>query len=443
MPKDSKGFVGRETILECTCNSAKAPVKWFLNNQKLDIGEKYFIESDTSGKKILRIQNSTEADSGTYSCKISTNDEVTTTKLNVVEATYKFMRVLRSMRINETEKILLECELDDGSADVTWYKNGVEITKDKHMDIQVDGKKRRLIIRKSKLDDEAKYVCKAKGDETEAEVLVEPLNRFKKKLKDIRTFENKKVVMEVELTDNRAQLIWLKNGKEIKHDAPGVQFKFHDDKHMLILNSCVLDDSGEYTAMINENIKTTCKLIVDECERPPVIKLDETDFTGHAGKPFTIEIPYNVPGTRTSDVVAKLLKNGQPVNPKDIEVQVKPDKVVLYLKNPVREQTDKYQFKLGNDEGENVKDLNITVLDVPKPPEGPLVISDVFKDRCKLKWRETPDTGGLPLLHYVIEKQDPSARGGWSEVGTSETCEFNAEGLAPNKNYLFRVKAGM
>lgn len=89
LAKESKGFVGCETILECTCNSSKAPVKWFRNDQKLEIGEKYFIESDTSGKKILRIQNCVEADSGTYSCKISTNEETTTTKLNVVEPTYK------------------------------------------------------------------------------------------------------------------------------------------------------------------------------------------------------------------------------------------------------------------------------------------------------------------------------------------------------------------
>lgn len=56
-------------------------------------------------------------------------------------------------------------------------------------------------------------------------------------------------------------------------------------------------------------------------------------------------------------------------------------------------------------------------------------------DKCKLNWNPTPDTGGLPLLHYVIEKQDPSARGGWSEVGTSETCDFQVTDLTPNKEY--------
>jgi len=441
LAKDSKGFVGHETILECTCNSSKAPVKWFRNNQKLEIGEKYFIESDTSGKKILRIQNCTEDDSGTYSCKIATNEEeVTTTKLQVVEPSYKFMRVLRSIRINETQKINLECEVDYAEAEVFWEKDGVPVKPNKHIDIQVDGKKRRLVIRKSKLEDEGKYIAKTKGDTTEAEVLVEPLNRFKKGLKDIKTFENEKVVFEVELTDNRASLIWLQNGKEIK-SSNDVQFKFHDDKHMLILNSCKLEDAGEITCMINENIKSTCKFTVLEREHKPSIKFDETDVIGHADKPFTVEIPYSVAGTRVSEVQAKLLRNGQPA--KDVEVQVKPDKVVLYFKKPVREQSDKYQFELSNDSGKEIKELNVNILDVPKPPEGPLEISNIFKDRCHLKWKPSPDTGGIPLLPegYIIEIQDPKSKGGWSQIAATPNCEFDVTGLTPNKQCNFRIRA--
>lgn len=104
---------------------------------------------------------------------------------------------------------------------------------------------------------------------------------------------------------------------------------------------------------------------------------------------------------------------------------------------------------------------------MPKPPQGPLEVTNIFKDKCKLKWKESPETGkffliyllnyliianllkhiyllktgGLPLLHYVIEKQDPSARGGWSEVGTSETCDYEVTGLTPGKEVKFRIKA--
>lgn len=41
----------------------------------------------------------------------------------------------------------------------------------------------------------------------------------------------------------------------------------------------------------------------------------------------------------------------------------------------------------------------------------------------------------------MIEKADPAARGGWLEIGTSETCDFDVTNLVPNKEVKFRVKA--
>jgi hypothetical protein len=38
-------------------------------------------------------------------------------------------------------------------------------------------------------------------------------------------------------------------------------------------------------------------------------------------------------------------------------------------------------------------------------------------------------------------KLDQAARGGYSEVGTSETCELDVTGLIPNKDYKFRIVA--
>lgn len=171
--KDLNGFTGRETILECACNSAKAPVKWYRGEDRLEIGQKYFIEEDGQ-KKFLRIQNSDPEDSGKYSCRIINTDEITTCDVTITDQMFKFIRVLRSIRVNELNEIVLECEIDETYAPVTWYKDGVEIKPgDKRVKLEVDGRKRRLIIKKSKVDDEGKYLCKTRGDETESEVLVE------------------------------------------------------------------------------------------------------------------------------------------------------------------------------------------------------------------------------------------------------------------------------
>lgn len=166
------------------------------------------------------------------------------------------------MRVNESDTITLECEVDDWEAPVQWSFNGQDIKKDKHYDIQVDGRKRRLIIKKCKLADEGKYLARTKGDETESEVLVEPANRFKKKLADVHTIEKKQVVFEVEMSDNRQPLKWYKDGQEI-HPGDRYHVRFHDEKYTLTIDNVKLEDAGEIMAA-TPNIKTKCRLTVDE-----------------------------------------------------------------------------------------------------------------------------------------------------------------------------------
>lgn len=49
--------------------------------------------------------------------------------------------------------------------------------------------------------------------------------------------------------------------------------------------------------------------------------------------------------------------------------------------------------------------------DRPSRPEGPLDISDVHKEGCKLKWKPPKDDGGLPIDGYVVEKMDVTTGG--------------------------------
>ena len=57
----------------------------------------------------------------------------------------------------------------------------------------------------------------------------------------------------------------------------------------------------------------------------------------------------------------------------------------------------------------------------PSSPKGPLKVSDVTADSCKLKWEPPEDDGGEPIDHYVIEKMD-TATGRWVPV---DTCKVS------------------
>ena len=77
----------------------------------------------------------------------------------------------------------------------------------------------------------------------------------------------------------------------------------------------------------------------------------------------------------------------------------------------------------------------------PSKPEGPLEITDIYRDRCRLTWKSQHDDGGSPILHYAVEAQDVESEK-WIELAqvTGDT-QSEVRGLEPGKRYKFRVKA--
>lgn len=68
-----------------------------------------------------------------------------------------------------------------------------------------------------------------------------------------------------------------------------------------------------------------------------------------------------VDGTKQSQVEAKLMKDGKPLPLKDVEIVVGEDKITYKIKKPQRESSGIYQIKIGNNQGEEVKDVNIVM----------------------------------------------------------------------------------
>src|SRR5699024_8791986 len=93
-----------------------------------------------------------------------------------------------------------------------------------------------------------------------------------------------------------------------------------------------------------------------------------------------------------------------------------------------------YTIRATNKHGEDEAEVEVTVLDRPSPPGGPLRVEDVHAEGATLKWRPPEDDGGLPIDHYVVEKLDP-VTGNW--VKCAETvgpeCDAKIKGLTPGK----------
>ncbi|KAJ9595175.1 hypothetical protein L9F63_013533, partial [Diploptera punctata] len=126
----------------------------------------------------------------------------------------------------------------------------------------------------------------------------------------------------------------------------------------------------------------------------------------------------------------------------DVNIRGEPPPTVKWL------QGDKEIKSEGNIEIINVDyNTKITINDAirknsaaPSRPKGPLKVSDVTKNGCKLKWDKPEDDGGKPVTGYVVEKLDTST-GRWVPVGKTNDTEMDVKGLQEGQEYKFRVRA--
>lgn len=64
--------------------------------------------------------------------------------------------------------------------------------------------------------------------------------------------------------------------------------------------------------------------------------------------------------------------------------------------------------------------ITILVTGAPNKPKGPLQVSDVNAEGCKLKWEPPEDDGGAPVDYYSVERMDVDS-GHWIPVATTKT----------------------
>lgn len=126
----------------------------------------------------------------------------------------------------------------------------------------------------------------------------------------------------------------------------------------------------------------------------------------------------------------------------NVEIVNVPYNTKFNIKESIRSNTGLWKIKAVNPHGEDVADVELTVLSAPGKPKGPLKVSDITKNGCKLKWQKPDDDGGKPITAYQIEKLDKTT-GRWVPVGRADAdeTEFDVKGLQEGHEYQFRVKA--
>ncbi|XP_011821449.1 PREDICTED: myosin-binding protein C, fast-type [Mandrillus leucophaeus] len=171
-------------------------------------------------------------------------------------------------QVDRGNKIKLMVEISDPDLPLKWFKNGQEIKPSSKYVFENVGKKRILTINKCTLADDAAYEVAVKDEKCFTELFVkEPPVLIVTPLEDQQVFVGDRVEMAVEVSEEGAQVMWMKDGVELtREDSLKARYRFKKDgkRHILIYSDVTQEDGGHYQVMTNGG-QCEAELIVEEC----------------------------------------------------------------------------------------------------------------------------------------------------------------------------------
>ncbi|XP_062239227.1 myosin-binding protein C, slow-type isoform X4 [Platichthys flesus] len=379
-------------------------LKWYKNGQEIRPSPKYIFEHKGT-QRIMVINNCSMNDDAAYS--VAAGDEKCSTELFVKELPVKIVKGIEKVNTTVNERIELECEVSEEGAQVKWMKNGVEVPTGVRSRYRVksEGTKHFLVIDDASREDTGTYSIMATGGTSEARVQVDlkPLKIFKD-LQDITVKLGQPFNMHCEIFPGNVPGRWYRNGQLIQpNDRINI---IHKHKvHQLEVATCSLHDAGDYT-FVPEGYSQSLSAKIHIIDPPRVhldsLNLPEQTMTIVAGNKLRLEVPITgEPAPRVVWMKGErvILESGNRVR-----AETYGDQTSLTIDVTEREDTGNYKIVLQNEAGEATASIKIKVVDIPDPPEAPLV-PVVGGDWCSMTWEPPKYDGASPILGYFIERK--------------------------------------
>ncbi|XP_063798958.1 myosin-binding protein C, fast-type-like isoform X2 [Pseudophryne corroboree] len=211
--------------------------------------------------------------------------------------------------VDKGQKMKLQIEVSNPDLPVKWLKNGQVIAPSAKYVFENVGLRRVLTINKCNLADDAEYTCVVGDERSATELFVkEPPVTIGKPLDDQQVFVGDKAELEVEVSEEGAQVIWMKDGIELtREETFKYRFKKDGKKHILIINEATKEDTGRYTVVTNGG---SCEAdLVVEDKKLEVLQ-GIADLTVKAAEQAVFKCEVS-----DEKVTGKWLKNGVEIRP--------------------------------------------------------------------------------------------------------------------------------
>uniref|UniRef100_A0A672QIM6 Myosin-binding protein C, slow-type n=1 Tax=Sinocyclocheilus grahami TaxID=75366 RepID=A0A672QIM6_SINGR len=321
-----------------------------------------------------------------------------------VELPVNIVKKLEPVKTTVNERIELECEVSEEGAKVKWMKNGVEVPTGVRSRYRVksEGTKHWLIIDDATKDDTGTYSLMATGGTTEAHV------QILMDLQSVTVLLGQPLKLNCEIYPGNVPGRWYKNGQLIQ-PSERLSIIHRTKNHSLDIESSTIHDAGDYTFVpegYTQMLSAKNVIWVNSADPPRVhleaLNVPDDTVTIVAGNKLRLEIPISgEPAPRVVWMKGErvILDSGNRVRAETFA-----DHTCLTIDIAEREDTGNYKIVLQNEAGEDTASVKIKVVDIPDPPEAPMV-TDVGGDWCTMTWELPRYDGGSPILGYFIERK--------------------------------------
>ncbi|XP_014350243.1 obscurin isoform X31 [Latimeria chalumnae] len=270
--REVKPCPSESATLTCEVSDSKMEVKWYKDGKLLTSSKKIRMESEGKTRRIV-LQTVEKRDAGEYVCEAA--GQKLTFRVTIAEPAAKFQKKAvqkEPIAVQEKEDIILVTTVAPQTAVVRWLRDGMELKQGKKYEVRSEGSSRTLVVKSSESKDSGVYICETNGDKQEFRVKVkEAPIKFSKKLTLVSAAAGETVTLTCELNQPKGDVLWKRNGKEIKASGR-LQIRADGAKRILTITGMSVADEGEYSCECRDD-KTSTKVTT---KVPRVVK-----FTGN------------------------------------------------------------------------------------------------------------------------------------------------------------------
>ncbi|CAF4859421.1 unnamed protein product, partial [Rotaria sp. Silwood1] len=266
---------GEQLILECELDMAPTSVQLQINGEKVPDDR---VKTEVKDKKLkFTLDNVKLDESGDYTVKV--NDEVES-KPVAIKVNADVPKFVKNLTINKKqfdigETLNFECTLNKPFNEIVWFKDSQPIEQDEHVQFVQDGPKLKLIIKDAQPKDHTgTYSVQVKNVESDKVpvTVTKKVPKFVKDLKANKTplTEGEQLILECELDMAPSKVELILNGEIVPNDRIKPEIK--DKKIKFTLDNIQLNESGDFTVKVNDEVESQPVLIKVNADIPKFIK---------------------------------------------------------------------------------------------------------------------------------------------------------------------------